>query len=117
MDAPKELYSDNYVPEGGLSSLWEIILHASLTVRNSGNHPGAEVVQLYIGIPGGPLKQLRGFEKKHCEVGEAKKFAFALTRRDLSVWTASGWILQRGVYHIYVGKSVLDIQLSTSITI
>jgi beta-glucosidase len=117
VDAPKELYSDNYVPEGGLSSLWEIILHASLTVRNSGNHPGAEVVQLYIGIPGGPLKQLRGFEKKYCEVGEAKKFAFALNRRDLSVWTPGGWILQRGVYHIYAGKSVLDIQLSTSITI
>ena len=117
MDAPKELHPDNYVPEGGLSSLWEIILQASLTVRNSGDRPGAEVVQLYIGIPGGPLKQLRGFEKKYCEVGEAKEFAFALTRRDLSVWTAGGWTLQRGVYHIHVGKSVLDIQLSSSITI
>ena len=117
MDAPKELYSENYVPEGGLSSLWEIVLQASLTVRNSGDRPGAEVVQLYIGIPGGPLKQLRGFEKKYFEVSEAKEFAFALTRRDLSVWTAGGWILQRGVYHIHVGKSVLDIQLSTSITI
>ena len=117
MDAPKELYSENYVPEGGLSSLWEIVLQASLTVRNSGDRPGAEVVQLYIGIPGGPLKQLRGFEKKYFEVSEAKEFAFALTRRDLSVWTAGGWILQRGVYHIQVGKSVLDIQLSTSITI
>jgi beta-glucosidase len=109
--------SNSHVPEGGPSSLWDIVLRASLTVRNSGNHPGAEVVQLYIGIPGGPLKQLRGFEKKHLEVGEAKEFAFALTRRDLSMWTAGGWILQRGTYHVYIGKSVLDIQLSTSITI
>lgn len=117
MDAPKGMDSDTQAPEGGLSSLWDIVLHASLTVRNSGHYPGAEVAQLYIGIPGGPLKQLRGFEKKYLEVGEAKEFAFALTRRDLSVWTASGWILQRGTYHIYVGKSVLDVQLNTSITI
>lgn len=105
------------MPEGGLPSLWDIILQISVIIQNSGKKAGAEVAQLYVGIPNGPLKQLRGFDKQHLEAGESKEFTFALTRRDLSSWDADEWVLQRGSYQIYVGKSVLDIQMSGVFTI
>jgi len=97
--------------------LWDVILHVSINVRNTGETGSSEVAQLYIGIPSGPPKQLRGFDKKYLDVGEAREFSFELTRRDLSTWTPDGWVLQRGCYKIYVGKSVLDVQLTSSFTI
>lgn len=97
--------------------MWDVILHVSINVRNTGDTGSSEVAQLYVGIPSGPLKQLRGFDKKYLNVGETREFSFELTRRDLSTWTPDGWILQRGSYHVYVGKSVLDIQLSSTLII
>ena len=110
-------HGSDLMPEGGIPALWDIILNVSVMIQNSGKRDGAEVAQLYIGIPNGPLKQLRGFEKRHLAAGESQEFMFELTRRDLSTWEDDGWIIHRGSYHIYVGKSVLDIQLSSVITI
>jgi len=89
----------------------------SFNVQNTGNVTAAEVAQLYVGIPGGPQKVLRGFGKQTLQPGQTYNFSINLVRRDLSTWTAQGWVLQSGTYQIYVGKSVLDIQLSSSITI
>jgi beta-glucosidase len=98
--------------------LWDVVLNVSHNVTNTGHTGSAEVSQLYIGIPGGPLKQLRGFEKKFLGPGETKEFEFAVTRRDLSAWTSDlGWVLQRGCYQVYVGKSVLDVRLTGSFAV
>jgi beta-glucosidase len=119
LGAPKSpSEKEGTIPEGGISSLWDIMLNVSHNVTNTGHVDSAEVSQLYIGIPGGPMKQLRGFEKKFLKPGETKEFSFAVTRRDLSAWTSDlGWVLQRGCYKVYVGKSVLDVQLSGSFAI
>jgi beta-glucosidase len=94
------------------------MLNVSHNVTNTGHTGSAEVSQLYIGNPDGPVKQLRGFEKKFLKPGETKEFEFAVTRRDLSAWTSDlGWVLQRGCYKVYVGKSVLDVQLEGSFAI
>lgn len=91
--------------------MWDTIAEVTVLVSNTGNVTAAEVAQLYIGVPGRPQKQLRGFDKAVIHPGESKEIRFGLTRRDLSVWTAAGWHLQQEAYKIYVGKSVLDIQL------
>jgi beta-glucosidase len=118
MSVPRGLdHASDAMPEGGLPALWDVLFDVSVMIRNSGTRNGAEVAQLYIGIPNGPLKQLRGFEKRLLVAGETRKFSFELTRRDLSTWEDDGWVLQRGSYHVYVGKSVLDIQLSGVLTI
>ncbi|KAJ5611167.1 hypothetical protein N7510_007886 [Penicillium lagena] len=105
--------SDAQAAEGGYEALWDVVADVSCSVKNTGDVTAAEVAQLYIGIPGGPMKVLRGFEKKMIESGEEKHFKFDLTRRDLSQWdvTKQAWGLQAGKYPIYVGKSVLDIEL------
>ncbi|KAI9376027.1 glycosyl hydrolase family 3 N terminal domain-containing protein [Aspergillus egyptiacus] len=101
------------IEEGGLPSLWDIIATVNCTVANTGDVAAKEVAQLYLGIPGGPAKVLRGFEKQLIQPGESMSFVFELTRRDLSAWDVEKqvWGLQEGVYGVFVGKSVDDIQL------
>ncbi|KAJ5560452.1 hypothetical protein N7513_002851 [Penicillium frequentans] len=107
------------VAEGGLPSLWDVVASVTCTVANSGSVAAAEVAQLYVGIPGGPVKVLRGFEKQLIQPGAHKNFTFDLTRRDLSAWDTEKqiWGLQKGKYPVYVGKSVLDIQLTGALTL
>lgn len=105
--------------EGGVAELWDIIARVRVTVTNTGNVAAAEVPQLYIGIPCGPEKVLRGFDKELIQPGQSNQFTFDLTRRDLSTWSVEDqqWVLQAGSYNVYVGKDVLDIQLEGVITI
>lgn len=107
------------IEQGGLATLWDIVATVDCTVTNTGSVSAAEVVQLYLGIPGAPPKQLRGFGKQIVHPGKSMSFQFDLTRRDLSTWdvVTQQWVLQKGSYPIYVGKSVLDIQLTGSLTI
>ena len=105
--------------EGGVPELWQIVAQVTATVTNTGSVAASEVAQLYVHIPGGPAKVLRGFEKTYMQPGEACSVQFQLTRRDLSTWdvVSQNWVLQAGTHDIYVGKSVLDIQLQDSISI
>jgi beta-glucosidase len=107
------------VLQGGIDSLWDEVARVRCTVANIGDVAAKEVAQLYIGIPGGPEKVLRGFEKQLLVPGEQAVFEFALTRRDLSSWNVveQKWELQRGSYQIYVGKSVVDVPLKGTLEI
>ncbi|KAG6139173.1 hypothetical protein E4U38_008370 [Claviceps purpurea] len=104
---------------GGQADLFGTVARVSVRVRNTGEMAGAEVPQLYVGIPTGPAKQLRGFEKPLLRPGQAQMVEFILTRRDLSTWDtgAQKWRLQRGGYAIYVGTSSRDLPLRGSLTI
>ncbi len=57
----------------------------NLTVTNSGNYDGDEVVQLYIKQSGGqfPLKELKGFKRLHLKQGEKKAVNFELKHSDI----------------------------------
>ncbi|KAL1986154.1 hypothetical protein VTN96DRAFT_6806 [Rasamsonia emersonii] len=106
---------------GGLASLWDVILRAEAMVKNTGQMAAAEVSQLYVAFPGDStaVKQLRGFAKTFMNPGESKQIRFALTRRDLSRWSAvdQAWVLQRGTYEVYVGASSRDLSLSGRVVI
>jgi len=105
--------SGNATQEGGDPSLWRTIAHASCTITNTGSVPAAEVAQLYVHIPGGPARVLRGFEKVYLQPGESATVRFELTYKDLSEWDVvrQRWVVQRGEYTVWVGKSVLDTSL------
>jgi beta-glucosidase len=99
--------------QGGIDSLWGEVARVRCTVENVGDVAAREVAQLYLGIPGGPEKVLRGFEKQLLVPGERAIFEFGLTRRDLSTWNVfeQNWELQRGDYQVFVGRSVVDVPL------
>ncbi|RMZ42013.1 hypothetical protein AFCA_006858 [Aspergillus flavus] len=107
------------IQEGGNPHLWDVILRVSVDITNSGPVAGDEVAQLYVGIPNGPVRQLRGFEKVNIPVGQTVTVEFALGRRDLSTWdvVAQEWLLQSGTYQVYVGRSSRDLPLQGEFTI
>jgi len=100
--------------EGGLESLWDVIATVSAVVTNTGDMTAKEVAQLYVHIPGGPIKQLRGFEKVEIAPGDSATVKFSLQRRDLSDWNIveQAWVLQRGNYQVWVGASSRDLPLA-----
>lgn len=107
---------------GGLSSLWDVVATVTATVSNNGTVSGAEVAQLYIGLPSSapasPPKQLRGFDKLSLAPGAAGTVTFPLRAKDLSYWdTISGaWVMPSGTFNIYVGSSSRDIRLTGSLS-
>ncbi|KUI55892.1 putative beta-glucosidase M [Cytospora mali] len=112
-------YPTGAIIEGGQEDLWDVLATVTATVTNTGDIKGAEVAQLYVGIAGGPVRQLRGFEKPVLEAGASATVSFPLTRRDLSTWdvVAQKWLLQKGSYPVYVGSSSRDLPLTGTLTI
>ncbi|KAI0526700.1 beta-glucosidase M [Xylaria bambusicola] len=107
------------IREGGQVDLWDVVATVNATITNTGSVDGAEVAQLYVGIPGAPVRQLRGFEKPFLNASTSATVSFGLTRRDLSVWDvlAQKWALQRGSYKVYVGPSSRVLPLRGELTI
>lgn len=132
-DRPPAEFPDPDVPvaQGGHPQLWDVVAVVRCTVTNAGDVDGAEVAQLYVGVPGAggegllsdpdaPVRQLRGFAKVGPLVpGQAREAVFELTRRDLSVWdvVAQQWRLRRGTYRVWVGASSRDLRLEGSIVV
>jgi len=95
-----------------------------VTVTNSSNLAGKEVVQVYTSKPDTkidrPLKELRTFAKtKSLNAGEATILTLQIPVSELSYWSeeASQWILEKGLYSIQVGASSRDIRLSMGVKI
>ncbi|KAK7953086.1 glycoside hydrolase family 3 protein [Apiospora saccharicola] len=121
--ANTDAYPTGPIETGGHLDLWDVVATVSATVTNTGDVEGAEVAQLYFGIPGDkndtPIRQLRGFAKEVLAPGASATVEFPLTRRDLSTWdvVAQNWKLQKGEYAIYVGSSSRSLPLTTKLTV
>ena len=83
-------------------------VQASVTVSNTGNYDGAEVVQLYIrdvvGTITRPVKELKGFQKIFLKKGESKKVTFNISPEDLKFYNNSlkyDW--EAGDFDIMIG--------------
>lgn len=87
-----------------------------VTVTNKGKRAGAEVVQLYVGLPPeaqDPPQQLKGFEKIRLEPGESRRVSLPLDAERLSAFDAASgqWRLFPGRYAVGVGSSSRDIRV------
>ena len=102
----------------GVSNLYDVVATVTATITNNGTVTGAEVPQLYIGLPSSapasPPKQLRGFSKLSLVAGESGCVSFSLRRKDLSYWDegTAKWILPSGRFTVSVGASSRDIRLT-----
>ncbi|TAQ89066.1 hypothetical protein B7494_g2649 [Chlorociboria aeruginascens] len=107
---------------GGAAGLYDTIATVTATIQNNGTVTGAEVAQLYIGLPtsapASPPKQLRGFDKISLASGVSGTVTFNLRRKDLSYWDVASqtWILPAGTFNVYVGSSSRDIRLTGTIS-
>ncbi|KAI1161012.1 family 3 glycoside hydrolase [Nemania serpens] len=100
--------------------LWEVVVTVEAEIANVGSVAGAEIAQLYLGIPNSPPRQLRGFDKTLLlPPTESSTVYFELTRRDFSVWdvVAQAWNVQTGNYTLWLGASSRDIRLTGAVEV
>lgn len=118
-------YSDYRVftlAAGESDSLDDTVAIAQVTVTNTGDRAGKEIVQIYVGKSDSavdrPVKELRGFDKIALEAGERKRVSIPLTRRAFTYYNIEekAFVVEPGTYEIYVGKSLEDIQEVAEIT-
>jgi beta-glucosidase len=94
---------------------------ASVTVRNTGEVSGKEIVQLYVRPikPSlkRPIRELKSFAKLHLEPGEAKTVTFALVDRDFQYFDTarSAWVLDAQAFVIEAAASSRDIRASVTL--
>jgi beta-glucosidase len=99
-------------------------LVAKVTVENTGDRDGAEVVQLYAGFENSavdrPVRQLRGFEKVFLKAGESKVVTVKTPIEKLKYYNPveREWVLEKMEYSIYLGSSeALEDLVKTQITL
>ncbi len=105
-------YSDAKIAQKG--SDFEV----SVNIKNTGEHEGKEVVQLYIAAPNNkaankPAKELKAYAKtKQLAPNESETVTMTIKAADLASFdeTASAWVVAAGEYQFLVGASSQDIK-------
>ena len=90
----------------------------TVTIKNSGNHEGKEVVEVYVSAPDNkaankPVKELKAFAKtKNLKPGESETLTLSITADNLASFdeAASAWVVAEGEYQFLVGASSQDIK-------
>lgn len=96
------------------------VIDVTLTVKNSGDFDGEEVVQLYIrdlvASLVRPVKELKDFKKISLKSGESKKVTFKVDKEKLSFYNEKlDWVAEEGKFDIMIGSSSADIRLKGTI--
>lgn len=113
-------YSDLSFSKNPITDNDELIVRVS--VKNTGNVKGKEVVQLYVSDKESslqrPEKELKHFTKIELKPGEEKVVSFTLSTRDFSFYDSSRdmWIAESGDFTIAIGSSSKDLRLSETIS-
>lgn len=90
----------------------------TLNVKNTGNYPGKEVVQLYVSAPNAektnkPAKELKAFAKtKELQPGESVTVTLTVKASELASYNeeSSSWIVDEGNYAFLLAASSRDIK-------
>ncbi len=82
----------------------------SITVTNTSNIAGDEVVQLYINDEYSevtrPVKELKGFKRIHLKANESKEVEFEIRPEMLAYYNlAMAWVVEPGRFKIMLGSS------------
>ncbi|KAI5284393.1 hypothetical protein KEM54_001367, partial [Ascosphaera aggregata] len=104
---------------GGNPRLYDDLYEVVVTVENTGDIIGDEVLQLYISL-GGPNDAkvvLRDFERVTVAPGVPYTWRTSLTRRDVSNWdpVTQNWVIRDHEKHIYVGPSSRELPLKAKL--
>ncbi|MEU8692345.1 glycoside hydrolase family 3 C-terminal domain-containing protein [Streptomyces sp. NPDC048665] len=96
---------------------------ARVRLRNTGERPGREVVQVYLAPaepdPERPARRLAGFACAPAGPGESAEVTVTLPRRAFEVWDekANAWVFVKGSYEITAGRSIADHRLAAPINV
>ncbi|MEG1402042.1 beta-glucosidase BglX [Bacteroides sp.] len=90
-------------------------LTATVTLTNTGNRDGAEVVQLYIrdlvASITRPVKELKGFEKVFLKAGESRKVSFKITPELLKFYNYDlQFVCEPGEFDLMIGGNSQEVK-------
>ncbi|KQZ11204.1 beta-glucosidase [Agromyces sp. Root1464] len=94
-----------------------------VTVTNTGDRAGREVVQVYTGLAASGVqrapREIKAFANVALEVGESRQVEIAVRGEDLAYWDirVDRWIVEPGAYSVEVGASSRDIRLSAVVEV
>ncbi|MGV8908071.1 MAG: glycoside hydrolase family 3 C-terminal domain-containing protein [Propionicimonas sp.] len=96
-------------------------LSVAVTVANTGDRPGREVVQAYVGIAESKVvrvpRELRGFAEVTLDPGGSRRVELAIAVEDLAYWSVidHGWVVEAGTYTVDVGSSSRDLRVAARV--
>ena len=99
------------------------VVKVTVNVKNEGEMPADEVVQLYVSRPEAkvewPVKELKAFQRVSLQAGETKTVTLNVPVKDLRYWDEglNAWNLEHGKLQILVGSASDDIRVTTDVTI
>jgi len=90
-------------------------MSVAVSVSNTGDYDGEEVVQLYIrdlvGSITRPVKELKGFKKVFIPKGESRKVEFELTTDDLAFYKNDlSYSHESGDFQLFIGSNSRDVK-------
>ena len=106
-------YANLQVSDGGSQ--------VSFDVTNEGQVAGAEVAQVYVGLPHAkvwrPAHQLAGFARVQLEPGQTRRVTVQLSDRAYSYFNVrtNAWEVEGGDYVVAVGGSSVDLPLKATV--
>jgi beta-glucosidase len=98
-------------------------LTVSVTVTNTGERSGSDVVQVYVrdreSSVHRPDKELKGFAKVHLAPGASSVASIPLDRRAFAIWdvAAHDWLVEAGTFDVVVARSSADVVESIEVAI
>jgi beta-glucosidase len=94
----------------------------TVSVRNTGDRPGREVVQLYASRPDSAVERaprwLVGSAVVEAAPGSTAEAAITLADHNFRHWDGSvhAWTVEPGTYQLHAGRSVVDLSLTGEIS-
>ncbi|MET0769322.1 MAG: glycoside hydrolase family 3 C-terminal domain-containing protein [Solirubrobacteraceae bacterium] len=116
-------WSDLEVGPPSVADDGELAVTARLTVTNTGDRAGSDVVQLYVhdaeSTAYRPEHELRAFAKVHLEPGASEEVALALDRRAFAFWDPGhhAWVVEPGTFELRAGASARDIRATATVEV
>jgi beta-glucosidase len=91
-------------------------------IRNTGNRAGADVAQVYLGLPkaaGEPPRRLVGWQKVQLQPGETRSITVVIPPRMLAIFNVAkdAWEILPGEYRVYAGGSSQQLPLQSTFNI
>ncbi|MET7842567.1 glycoside hydrolase family 3 C-terminal domain-containing protein [Streptomyces sp. NPDC005356] len=96
---------------------------ASVTVTNTGERAGREVVQFYVAKPSSsiarPPQELKGHAVAELAPGRSARVTVFLDRADLAYWDIRGdrWVVEGGTYEVRAAASSRDIRETAAVEV
>ncbi len=115
--------ADLVVDTRGAVADGDLAATVSVTVTNTGDVAGAEVVQVYVhdveSSVARPVRELKGFAKVALAPWESRRVSVELDQRAFSFWSVrhGRWAVEAGDFVIGVGAHSRDLPLTRTVTV